>query len=98
MGTLNIYYDVHKCKSFVASCTNGYIYYAPTAKQLRNLGRAQEESDCLLAPEWQNLYEAMLGNCRENLLLTGQKLCRNTKGFQVEEANSLEYGLKLIGR
>ena len=43
--------------TFVAGYTNGYIYYAPTAKQLRNVGRAQEDSDCLLAPQWQMLYE-----------------------------------------
>jgi hypothetical protein len=43
--------------TFVAGYTNGYIYYSPTAKQLRNLGGAQEDSDCLLAPQWQMLYE-----------------------------------------
>ncbi len=43
--------------TFVAGYTNGYIYYAPTARQLRNVGGAQEDSDCLLAPEWQQLYE-----------------------------------------
>lgn len=44
--------------TFVAGCTNGYIYYAPTAEQLKNRGWAQEDSDCLLAPEWQALFEA----------------------------------------
>lgn len=43
--------------TFVAGYTNGYIYYAPTAEQLQNVGGAQEDSDCLLAPEWQKLYE-----------------------------------------
>ncbi|MCH8074045.1 MAG: hypothetical protein IIA09_19105 [Proteobacteria bacterium] len=43
--------------TFVAGYTNGYIYYSPTAEQLRNVGGAQEDSDCLLAPEWQKLYE-----------------------------------------
>jgi len=43
--------------TFVATCSNGYIYYAPTAEQLKNVGRAQEDSDCLLAPEWHKLYE-----------------------------------------
>lgn len=43
--------------TFVAGYTNGYIYYAPTAEQLRNVGGAQEDSDCLLAPEWQKLFE-----------------------------------------
>jgi len=40
----------------VAGYTNGYIYYTPTAKQLQNVGGAQEDSDCLLAPEWEQLY------------------------------------------
>jgi len=43
--------------TFVAGYTNGYIYYAPTADQLRNVGGAQEDSDCMLAPEWQELFE-----------------------------------------
>ncbi|GAF92555.1 unnamed protein product, partial [marine sediment metagenome] len=43
--------------TFVSGCTNGYIYYAPTAEQLQNRGGAQEDSDCLLAPEWQRMYE-----------------------------------------
>ena len=30
----------------------------PTAEQLLNVGGAQEDSDCVLAPEWQNLFEA----------------------------------------
>src|SRR3569623_2305793 len=36
-------------KTFVAGYTNGYIYYAPTAEQLLNVGGAQEDSDCILA-------------------------------------------------
>jgi len=44
-------------QTFVAGYTNGYIYYAPTAEQLRNVGGAQEDSDCILAPRWQKLYE-----------------------------------------
>ena len=43
--------------TFVAAYTNGYIYYTPTAEQLRNVGGAQEDSDCLVAPEWQKLFE-----------------------------------------
>ena len=43
--------------TFVAGYTNGYIYYAPTAEQLMNVGGAQEDSDCILAPHWQKLYE-----------------------------------------
>ena len=44
--------------TFVAGYTNGYIYYCPTAEQLANVGNAQEDSDCILAPEWQALFEA----------------------------------------
>ncbi len=43
--------------TFVAGYTNGYIYYAPTSEQLLNLGGAQEDSDCILAPEWQAIFE-----------------------------------------
>jgi len=43
--------------TFVSGVTNGYIYYAPTAEQLKNRGKAQEDSDCFLAPEWQQLFE-----------------------------------------
>lgn len=44
-------------QTFVAGYTNGYIYYAPTAQQLNNVGGAQEDSECLLAPGWQRIYE-----------------------------------------
>jgi hypothetical protein len=44
--------------TFVAGYTNGYIYYCPTAEQLANAGYAQEDSDCILAPEWQAIFEA----------------------------------------
>src|SRR6185436_10854978 len=44
--------------TFVAGYTNGYIYYTPTAEQLRNAGGAQEDSDCRLAPEWEPLFYA----------------------------------------
>lgn len=43
--------------TFVSGYTNGYLYYAPTAEQARNRGGAQEDSDCLLAPEWQAIFE-----------------------------------------
>lgn len=43
--------------TFVAGYTNGYIYYTPTAKQLENVGGAQEDSDCLVAPAWQGMFE-----------------------------------------
>lgn len=54
---LNIKQKSPHAKTFVAGYTNGYIYYAPTAEQLLNVGGAQEDSDCILAPEWQGLFE-----------------------------------------
>lgn len=57
-------------RTFVAGYTNGYIYYAPTARQLANVGGAQEDSDCILAPEWQAAFEqhvaALLGKLGGN--------------------------------
>ncbi|MCY3680502.1 MAG: hypothetical protein OXH16_03845 [Gemmatimonadetes bacterium] len=47
--------------TFVAGVTNGYIYYTPTAEQLENRGGAQEDSDCMLAPEWQMIFEDEVG-------------------------------------
>ncbi len=44
--------------TFIAGYTNGYIYYAPTTEQLANVGGAQEDSDCILAPDWQPIFEA----------------------------------------
>lgn len=43
--------------TFVAGYTNGYVYYAPTAEGRNNKGFAQEDCDCLLAPEWQKLFD-----------------------------------------
>ena len=54
---LNIKSQAPYPNTFVSGYTNGYIYYAPTADQLRNLGGAQEDSDCILAPEWQEIFE-----------------------------------------
>ena len=53
--------------TFVAGVSNGYIYYAPTAEQLRNRGGAQEDSDCLLAPEWQGIFEAAVARVLASL-------------------------------
>jgi len=54
--------------TFVAGYTNGYIYYAPTADQLKNVGGAQEDSDCMLAPAWQKIYEAKAAEIIRDLL------------------------------
>ena len=48
--------STHK-HTFVAGYTNGYIYYCPTAEQMSNRGAAQEDSECILAPQWQALWE-----------------------------------------
>lgn len=53
--------------TFVAGYTNGYIYYAPTAEQLLNVGGAQEDSDCILAPEWQAIFEGKAAEILERL-------------------------------
>lgn len=53
--------------TLVAGYTNGYLYYAPTAEQLRNVGGAQEDSDCLLAPEWQEVYEKKVAELLKKL-------------------------------
>lgn len=54
---LNIKQRAPRPNTFVAGYTNGYIYYAPTEKQRRNPGYAQEDCDSLVAPEWQKLFE-----------------------------------------
>lgn len=54
-------------RTFVAGYTNGYIYYAPTAEQLLNVGGAQEDSDCILAPEWQELFERRVTEMLERI-------------------------------
>ncbi|MCA9070787.1 MAG: hypothetical protein KDA84_17780, partial [Planctomycetaceae bacterium] len=54
---LNLKANASQKPVFIAGYTNGYIYYSPTAEQLLNVGWAQEDSDCLLAPEWQKLFE-----------------------------------------
>ncbi|MFO0923971.1 MAG: hypothetical protein U0905_15940 [Pirellulales bacterium] len=43
--------------TFVAGYTNGYIHYLPTLEQRQNKGFAQEDCDCMVAPEWQRLFE-----------------------------------------
>lgn len=64
---LNIKKSSPHQRTFVAGYTNGYIYYAPTAEQLLNVGGAQEDSDCLLAPEWQKRYENQVAEMLKKL-------------------------------
>ena len=54
---LNIKKAANDPQAFVAGYPNGYIYYTPTAEQRNNTGYAQEDCDCLVAPEWQGLFE-----------------------------------------
>ena len=54
-------------RTFVTGYTNGYIYYAPTTEQLLNVGGAQEDSDCILAPEWQGMFEARVAEILKKL-------------------------------
>jgi hypothetical protein len=42
--------------TFVSGVTNGYLYYTPTAEQLANRGRAQEDSDCLVDASWEKVF------------------------------------------
>ena len=65
---LNIKKAAKHPHAFVAGYTNGYIYYAPTAEQLKNVGGAQEDSDCLLDPAWQKIYEVKAGEIIGRLL------------------------------
>jgi hypothetical protein len=53
--------------TFVAGYTNGYIYYTPTAAQLRNAGEAQEDCDTLVAPEWEQLFYAKVAEVLKKL-------------------------------
>ena len=64
---LNIKKNAPNKNTFVAAYTNGYIYYAPTAEQLRNTGEAQEDSDTNLAPEWQLMFERKVAEILQKL-------------------------------
>ncbi len=55
---LNIKEKAKLENAFVAGYTNGYIYYAPTAKQRNNPGYAQEDCDSLVGPDWQEKFES----------------------------------------
>jgi hypothetical protein len=43
--------------TFVAGYTNGYVHYLPTLEQRNNSGFAQEDCDCMVAPQWQRIFE-----------------------------------------
>ena len=42
--------------AFVAGYTDGYLHYLPTTRQRANAGFAQEDCDCLVAPEWERVF------------------------------------------
>jgi hypothetical protein len=64
---LNIKQKSPHPRTFVCGYTNGYIYYAPTAEQLANVGGAQEDSDCILAPQWQEMFETKVAEMLKKL-------------------------------
>ncbi len=43
--------------SYVAGYANGYVHYLPTVEQRGNTGFAQEDCDCMVAPQWQRIFE-----------------------------------------
>ncbi|MDF1814390.1 MAG: hypothetical protein P1V20_19450 [Verrucomicrobiales bacterium] len=53
---LKIKEQIQAENTYVSGYTNGYLFYAPTAEQLKNRGGAQEDSDCVLAPEWEAMF------------------------------------------
>ncbi len=53
--------------TFVAGYTNGYIYYLPTELQRNNTGYAQEDCDCIVAPEWQRLFDERIDSVLKRL-------------------------------
>ncbi|WP_206352142.1 hypothetical protein [Tautonia rosea] len=64
---LNVKNDTGDPHAFVAGYTNGYLFYTPTVDQRVNPGFAQEDCDCLVAPEWQALFEAAALEMLRNL-------------------------------
>ena len=58
--------------TFVAGYTNGYIYYLPTAHQRNNSGYAQEDCDCIVAPEWQRLFDERIDSVLKRLAETDE--------------------------
>ena len=54
--------------TFVAGYTNGYIYYLPTEAQRQNPGYAQEDCDCIVAPEWRKIFDGRTDALLERLV------------------------------
>jgi len=51
--------------TFLAGYSNGYIHYAPTANSYKEWG--YEVMNCILAPEWQAIYETEMQKLIRNL-------------------------------
>ena len=51
--------------TFVAAFTNGYMHYGPPAADYGK--RGYEVTECLLAPQWQVLYEKTAGEIIQRL-------------------------------
>ena len=51
--------------TYLAGYSNGYIHYAPTSEQFS--GEAYEDSNCLLSPEWQKIYEEKVSEILKKL-------------------------------
>jgi len=57
---LNIKESSPFTNTFVTAYSNGDVGYSPTAEQYK--GRALEDTYCIMAPEWQNLFEQKVKN------------------------------------
>ena len=53
--------------TFVAGYTNGYVHYLPTVEQRSNSGFAQEDCDCIVAPQWQRIFEESVKDLLKDL-------------------------------
>ena len=53
--------------TFVAGYCNGYLYYTPTSQQAKNIRAAQEDCECLVSHEWQQLFEQRVAEMLKKL-------------------------------
>lgn len=55
--------------TYVAGVSNGYLYYTATSEQLTNCRRSgtQEDSECILAPGWQAVFERSVAGMLKRL-------------------------------
>ena len=62
---LNIKETSPNKNTFLASYSNGYLHYAPTADAYKEWG--YEVMNCIVAPEWQSIYEKKIMKIINNL-------------------------------